>query len=496
MRRLVFLILLISVLTFGPDPGLQAGDWASRVHEFRLSNGMKFLIYPRGTAPVFSAYVRFKAGGMDERPGQSGLAHFLEHMAFKGTESIGTKDFEKEKPILEEIRKTGQLLSDEYGRKGGACPESIRTLKERLKVLRQQEEPLLVREEVSKRMEEAGGTDQNATTSKDMTSYFVNLPADQLEFWAGFESERIFKPVFREFYEEKDVVMEERRMRVENDPDGRMYEALLEAAFPGKPYGLPTIGYEKDLLRLTPDDLQDFWKRLYHPERAIGVLVGQLDPDKTRDLLEKTFGHLTWSDPVEPEEARPAFQPGFREIRKTIRFPAKPRLLIGYHKPSIPDRDDYAFDLLDQILGNGRSSRLYRRLVLEQHLASSLSTYAGEPGSRGDNLFIIQAVPAEGHTVEEVLKAIDTELGGLREKGVEPQERERATNRLASDFVWPLKTNEGLASQLSYFEIIAGSWRYLTSYLETIRGIDEEFLKNVAQKYLVSSNRVVIELQP
>ena len=244
--RLIFLVFLFLATLAPAFAGSPSADrpwvgWAEKVREVRLSNGMKFLIYPRGQAPIFTAFVQFRVGGLDEEDGKTGLAHFLEHMAFKGTKTIGSK-----------------------GEK----------------------------EAVARLYMENGAEGLNATTSKDATTYFVNLPSEKLEFWAWLESERIFHPVFREFDEEKNVVLEERRMRVDNNPDGQLYEKFLETAFQKSPYRWPTIGREEEVKKLTVQDLQTFWEKHYDPSHAVGVLVGQIDMKKVVGILEKTFGKI------------------------------------------------------------------------------------------------------------------------------------------------------------------------------------------------------------
>jgi len=485
--------LLIFFLFSLPSDGFP--PWAVRVEEIVLSNGMKFLLYERGEAPIFSAYIRFRAGGIEEEPGKTGIAHFLEHMAFKGTESIGTRDFGKEKPILNEIEKVGEELAAEYGKGKKADPERIKALRERLRSLHREEEKYLVKEELSKRFLENGGNDQNATTSKDMTSYFISLPSDKLRFWAELESERIFRPVFREFYEEKDVVLEERRMRVDNDPDGRLYEAFLAAAFEKSPYHWPTIGKEEDILRLTVRDLESFWKKYYHPSNAIGVLVGKFDREKAKGILEETFGKISFPGEAPKKEDYPQEPPQKSERRIVLGLKARPRIWIGYHKPTLPEPDDYLFDLLDQILGNGRSSRLYKSLVLEKKVASDVSTSTGLPGSRLPNLFLIEASPIGNRSSEELLRLIDEEIEKVKKEGITEEELQKAKNRLTIDLLWRLKTNDGLASQLSYFEIVAGSWRYLANYLEEISRFKPEEIREVAEKYLVPANRTVAILK-
>lgn len=492
LARFAFSFVFIFLLGAAP-----VSDWAKEVHEVKLSNGLRFLLYPRGEAPIFTAYIRFKAGGLDEETGKTGLAHFLEHMAFKGTDKLGTKDYAQEKPLLDEIDKVGAELAAEYRKGGKSDAARIKDLREKLRALHDREVPLLEKEQLAKIMLENGGADYNANTTKDMTTYYVSLPSDKIRLWAELESERIFKPVFREFYEEKDVVLEERRMRVDNDPDGRLYEAFIQAAFPDGPYHSPTIGSVQDVLGLTTGDLTAFWKKYYNPSNMIGAIVGRFDVDQTKKILEETFGKLQF-DSVASPETRPASAVVLQkqENRITVKLKARPRILMGYHKPTLPDDDDYVFDLIDQVLGDGRSSRLYRSLVLERKIAASVSTSTGVPGSRLPNLFLIEVSPLNEGSSEDTIKAVSEEIDKLLTDGITPMELEKAKNRLMVDMLWQLKANEGLASQLTYFDVIGGNWRYLAEYMDKIAKFGPDDVKRVANRYLVPSNRTIGVLEP
>jgi len=494
IRSLCSLWLVVSASAWAASSSVTS-DWTKEVHEVKLSNGLRFLLYPRGEAPIFNATIRFKAGGLDEEPGKTGLAHFLEHMAFKGTETLGAKDYAKEKPLLDEIEKVGALLAGEY-RKEKPDESRIKDLREKLRTLHQQQLPLLEKEYLAKVMLENGGADYNANTSKDMTTYYVSLPSDKLRFWAEIESERIFKPVFREFYEEKDVVLEERRMRVDNDPDGRLYEAFIQTAFPEGPYHSPTIGSPRDILGLTAGDLRAFWKKFYNPQNMSAALVGKFDVAEATKILEDTFGKLVFDTTAPVSQDATPFQPQSKEERVEVKLKARPRVMMGYRKPTLPDDDDYVFDLIDQVLGDGRSSRLYRSLVLEKKLAASVSTSTGIPGSRLPNLFLIEISPLKEDASQEAIAAVDAEIEKLQSEGITPAELEKAKNRLMVDMLWQLQTNEGLASQLTYFDIIGNNWRYLAEYGAKIEKFTPEDVKRVANRYLIKTNRTIGVLQP
>ncbi len=496
---LLLVTLSLSITTPANADGVEKGvfDWMKQVKEIKLSNGLTFLIYPRGEVPIFSAYIQFRVGGMEEDPRQNGLAHFLEHMAFKGTSRIGTRNYEEEKKIIDALDEVGiQLAALQNDPEKNR--EEMQRLQKEMKSLQEKQSKLLVKEEVHRLMLEHGGTDLNAFTSMDTTAYHVTLPSEEIDFWAKLESERLFQPVFREFYQERDVVLEERRMRVDNDPDGRLYEALLGVAFTKSPYRFPTIGTQEAILRLTRKDLEAFYKKYYRPERMIGVLVGKLDPDKTKKLLEETFGKISFPPAeeslptpdlktIEPEQTT--------ERRKTIVLPARPRFVVAYHQPMLDHPDNAVFDVLDQILTGGRSSRLYRKLVLDKKVAVSIQSYTGFPGMRLPSLFSLWVTPSPGHSTDEILALLEDELKHLQAHGPTAQELQKAKNNLEVDLYWHMKTNEGLASQMADYQIVAGDWRYPVHFRERVRSMQAADVQRVVAQYFGREKRSLVEIK-
>lgn len=493
MRRIIFCFSIL-IFTWVSQTEAAPLRWYDRLEEYPLANGMKFILLPWGESPTFSVYIRMRVGGLDEEPGETGLAHFLEHMAFKGTRQIGTKNYAEEEPILQAMDEVGEKLAIEIKKGRGGDQEKIKSYRAELKKLRQQQEPLIVREEISRLLLENGAQDINATTSKDMTSYFISLPSDKIAFWANIDSERIFSPIFREFYEERDVILEERRMRVDNDPDGKLYQELIAQAFTKSPYRWPTIGVAEDLMTLTRPTLEKFWRRYYVPENAVGVIVGQFDSAQVKKLLAETFGKVPSSalarKPIPEEPAQT------EEHRFVLRDPGKERMIIGYHKPTLPDKDDYLFDLFSEIIANGRSTRLYKNLILTKRIASSVGSYTGVPGSKLPNLFMISVTPLQGHSSEECLKAIDEEILRIQQEGVSGQELTGAKNRILADMIWKMESNDGMAEHISFFEGVGSSWKYLRDYEQAIQQFNTDDIKRLAQKYLVPGNRTIGVLKP
>lgn len=480
--------LLLLALLVAASAG--ANGLEERVREATLANGLKLLLVERRDAPVFSAYITVGVGGVDESSEARGAAHLLEHMLFKGTTSLGTRDYRREQPLQEAIERTGAAY-DRARAQRNPDRQLLARLEQELEQLQAQQRELLVKDEISAIYAAHGGVGFNAFTSKDLTAYTVSLPANKLELWASLEADRMKNPVLREFYTERKVVMEERRRSYDSEPDGMLYENLLAAAFTVHPYRNPTIGWMSDLEHLTLEETRSFLTGYYAPVNTVIALVGDFDSSAAIGLVERYFGDIPPGVPVPPVTAVEPPQRG--EKRVAVRFDAEPQLSIAFHKPTLPERDDYVFDLIAEILAGGRTSRLYRSLVLEQQLATSVSAY-GAPGARYPNLFVISAKPRSPHTAREVENAIAAELQRLTSAPVASEELERARNRLRVDLLRQLKENEGLAHMLGYYQSVAGDWRYLARYDAALAGIDAEAVRAAAQRYLVPENRTVATL--
>ncbi len=465
-------------------------DLHSMVKEHRLANGMKWLVVERHQAPVFTAYVRVRVGGADEEPGRTGLAHLFEHMAFKGTPVLGTKDFEQEKKLLAAIADAGDRLSA-LEREGKGESEEAAQLRRRVEEL-QQKHDAITDENALERIYLVNGADElNATTDKDLTSYFVSLPKNRLELWAVLEASRLASPVLRDFYTERDVVLEERRSSIDADPTGALLEELDQLAFTMSPYRWPTVGYADDLRAATLRDATEFHRRHYVPSNAVGCIVGDVKLEEVVPLLERTFGAI----PARPAPPRPLFaEPPPRFARRsTVVFDASPLLAMGFRKPAPPARDDYVFDVIQVLLGEGRTGRLHRRLVLEDRLAQSVAVF-GSPGSRLENLFVVYVVPMSDVSLDAIEAAVWEELERLKTQPVPPAELEKVRNRISADHARALGSNDGLASVLSEIDAIVGDWRYAADHPKVIAGITADDVQRVARHYFRRERSAVVRL--
>ena len=409
LYRLIPLALVIALLA---PPCFGAG-LEDRVQEHTLKNGMKILLVERHSSPTVAAWIRFRVGSVDERSDERGLAHLLEHMLFKGTRTLGTRDYAAEKPLLDRIEETAQKLMAEQAKREKSDKEVIASLRKELDRLEAEAEKYVVKEEFATLYARNGGSGYNAFTAKDGTTYIINLPANKLELWAAIESDRMQNAVLREFYTERNVVMEERRRSYEAEPMGKLWETFLATAFVAQPYGQPTIGWMSDIEYLSRTRAEAFLHKYYAPNNAIVAIVGDINSEATIALMEKYFADIPPGTPVGPVTVEEPPQGGERTVE--IIGDSEPELLVGFHKPSIENADDYVFDVIDMLLAEGRTSRLYRKLVVEQQLATEISTFSA-PGSRYPNLFVIEAAPRAPHTVNEVKEAIHLRTGAAEDR--------------------------------------------------------------------------------
>jgi len=496
MRSMMKIIIKITVITLCIALSVvsYAFDLEDNIKRFTLANGLTVLVLERHANPTVSLYITHRVGAVDERDDQSGIAHFLEHMMFKGTETIGTRDYLEEKKIIAKIDAVAESIRLESQKKSDSDKDKIEELTAKLESLQKEQKELIVESEIDKLYTGGGAVDLNASTGYDLTTYHVSLPSNLIELWARIESDRLINPVFREFYSERKVVMEERKQSVESNPDRRLMELFLETAFVLHPYRRPVIGWKENIPRLNKQLMGEFFETFYAPSNTVISVVGDVDTEEARQIIERFFGLIPAKKAVtnEPILSEP---PQEGERRAKLRDDdANSKLIIGYHKPTLPSRDDYVFDVIDGLLSGGRTSRLYAKLVKEGEIASEVTTVNGFPGARYPNLFAIFATPRHPHTNAELEAAIYEEFERLKEEAVSLEELEKAKNIIKADYLRRLRTNAGLASMLGYFEATAGSYRYITTFLEVIETITPAEIQTVSKKYLVRKNRTVTEI--
>ncbi|MBD2357401.1 insulinase family protein [Tolypothrix sp. FACHB-123] len=458
--------------------------------EFRLDNGLKFIVLERHQAPVVSFVTYADVGGVDEPDGQTGVAHFLEHLAFKGTTRIGTKDYKAEKPLLDRLE---QLDAQIRTAKANGKKDEVERLEAEFKQVEAQAAKLVKQNEMGQIVEQAGGVGLNATTSTEATRYFYSFPANKLELWMSLESERFLEPVLsREFYKEKQVILEERRMRVENSPIGLTIEKFIDAAYKVHPYRRPVIGYDQDIRNLTPKNVQDFFNNYYVPSNLAIAIVGDVNPNEVKRLAQIYFGRFESKSKAVQELPTEPPQTQTREV--TVELPSQPWYLEGYHRPALTHPDNAVYEIIGDLLSNGRTSRLYKSLVEKQRLALSAQGFSGFPGDKYPNMMLFYALTAPGHTVDEVAAALRTEIDKLKTEPVTDAELQRVKTQARAQLLRSLDSNMGMAQQLLEYEVKTGSWRNLFKQLDEIAAVTAADVQRVAKASFTAENRTIGKL--
>jgi predicted Zn-dependent peptidase len=483
-RRLWTVALLLTSALFLTL--IHAQDLADRVTKVTLENGMRVLFVEQGVSPTIAFNLMFDVGGVDEPNGLGGIAHMVEHMAFKGTETIGSLDYASEKNVLAQIEV--EWLALEWLRKNGTEAE-IAAQEERFMSARQAAQDLAEPAALDDLLGMNGGVGVNASTAYDRTSYVVELPANRLELYARIYGDVLRNPVFRQFYEERDVVREERRSRTEDDPQGFLLEAFVAEAFEVHPYGRSLIGTNEEIANYSKSAALAFFERYYHPNRAVLALVGDVDVERDLPIIEKYFGDIPSAPDLRPRIA--SEPPQTAERRVTVEYDAEPQIMIGYHKPTYPERDAYVLDLLSAVLSRGRTSRLYERMVLQEQIAVSASTTSSYPGTRFPNLFVFFGTPQQPATVADLEQTFYEELATLQTELVSPEELEKVKNQVRANTVRGLASASGLASRLAFYELFYGGWENLISDLEIYDSVTPEDIQAAANKYFSPENRTV-----
>ncbi len=480
--------ILVLLLGLGGGRAFDLSSFETRLTEHRLANGLTFLIYERPEAPVVSFYTHVDVGAAQEVPGITGLAHMFEHMAFKGTTRIGTTNFAEEKIILDKVDRAYHALYQERF-KTKPDTERLKALEKTWKEAQEEADRFIVKNEFGEILDREGAVGLNAGTGSDSTVYFYSLPANKLELWAYLESERFLNPVFREFYKERDVVMEERRMRTESQPIGRLIEQFVATAFTAHPYQQPVVGYMSDLMSFSREDAERFYRTYYVPGNMVIAVVGHVNAKEIIPILEKYFSRMPAGPTPPPVRTIEPKQTVERMVTMIDR--SQPFYLEGYHKPAATHPDEAIYDAIADLLSNGRTARLYRSLVRDKKIAVQASAFPGFPGTKYPNCMVFYAVPTPGHTNEDVQKALRAEIERLRTEPVSDDELQMVKTRAKASLIRGLASNNGIAGALTEYQVRFGDWRELFRAVERIEKVSKEDILRVAQSTFVPSNRTV-----
>jgi predicted Zn-dependent peptidase len=493
MKPLFSLLLLLAFV-----PGLRAQN--VQVQEFALDNGLKLLMVPRKGDPNVAAGWIAKVGSVNERPGITGLSHLFEHMMFKGTHIIGTNSIKGDLKLIDEMDalkaeiRNEELLLIQRQRLGevedlldpkNRSARHQELLAEYEKMLKRQKD-LIVKDEFDRVYTTAGGSGMNAGTSEDFTVYYINVPANKLELWFWMESDRLSSPVFREFYSERDVVREERRLRTESTPTGKFQEQFESLFWQSSPYGWPVVGWPSDLDGITREEAKAYFDVNYAPNNLTAALVGDFEPKQAIELAKRYLGRLK-RGPREPEPVRTREMKQQAEVRMTAYAETNPEAEIRYHSVADGHKDEPALAILSDLL-NGRTGRLYKSLVLEQGLANSAS--GGVNGGKYEGYFELRAVAKPGKTPEEVEAAIYQEIEKLKKEPVGERELQKVKNQNAAQDFRRLQSNFNLMLQLLIRDSGRG-WQHINTDPKLFQAVTAADIQRVANTYFTPENRVV-----
>jgi len=487
---------LTALLVGGVCTGAIAQDLASferRTTVKVLPNGLTLIVCERPEAPVFSFYTLVDAGSADDPQGDSGLAHMFEHMAFKGTDEIGTTNYAAEKVALAKVEVAQRAYDAEFRKRVGQDAAKLALLKKGFDDAITAAETYVVPNEFTEIAEQNGATGINASTGEDSTQYFWSMPSNRLELWAYLESSRIGQPVEREFYKERDVVQEERRMRIDSSPIGRMVEQFAATAYVAHPYGRSGVGWESEISQVNATEAEAFHKKYYVPANIVVAVVGDVKAAQAMPMLEQYFGKIPAGSKPEPMTTVEPVQLAEKSV--TIREASQPFYFEGYHRPDYRDPDDAVYDAISDLFSNGRTARLYRSLVRDQKIAAAADGFSGFPGDKYPGLFAFEAVPLPGHTPEEMRTAIHKELDRLKSEDISDAELDRYKTRTKAELLRGLADNEGLAHQLAEYQTRYGDWRELFRQLKKVDAVTKADVRRVAAKTFVASNRTTAQIE-
>ena len=493
IHRFIFLLCLFACT--GPVYCQQVD-----VKERTLSNGMKLLMLERHHSPTIAGGWVVRVGSVNERPGITGIAHLFEHMMFKGTPAIGTKDAKRDAEIIneQEIVRDAMRLEESKMRlalrrgeindleKAENKTPRYRELEVKFNELIKNQREILVKNEFDRIYTTAGASGMNAFTSNDMTGYFITVPANKLEMWTWMESERLLRPVFREFYAERDVVFEERRMRTESTPLGKFQESLEALFWESHPYGWPVIGWPSDIPSISKAQADEFYSLYYAPQNITLVLVGDFKVEEAEGLCEKYFGRIPRGKKRIPEVVTSEVAQKV-EKRMNAEAEANPQVDILWHSPAAGHPDARALKVLAAVL-SGRSGRLHKSLVLDKKLATT--AFAQQMSRKYAGMFNVGGESKDTKTPGDVENGIYDEINRLKSELVSDRELQKVKNNFAAMAVRRTSSNFHMLLQLIQYEGV-DSWKAINTEIPNILEVEAEDIQRVARKYLIKENRTV-----
>ena len=479
----------VLLLILGASAAQDIASFEKRVTVHKLANDLTLVVMERPEAPVFSFFTLVDAGAVQDPKDYTGLAHMMEHEAFKGTPNIGTTNWPAEKAALEKVEKTFAAYNYERKKETGRDEKKLAELQKAWQAAIEEADKYVVDNAFSKLLDEQGEVGMNAATTDDQTVYFYSLPSNRLELWAYLESERFLHPVMREFYKERDVVTEERRMRTDSQPFGRLFEQFTSAAFIAHPYHHPPVGWPADLQNLSATEAERFFHTYYIPSNMTVAVVGDVKTPDVIAAVEKYFGRIPSAR--QPEESPTTEPPQSAEREVTLLEQTQPVYIEGYHRPDYRDPDDSVYDVISDLLSEGRTSRMYRSLVRDKKIALAAAGESGAPGIKYPHLFIFEALAAPGHTTQELAEGIHAEIERLKNEPVSDEELKMVKTRERANLIRGLGDNAGLAEQLATYQARFGDWRELFRELDKLDKVTAADVQRVSRKVFTPTNRTV-----
>ncbi len=491
-RLSIYLLTVFITFTLS----VQAQTFEALVKQIKvhtLGNGMKFIVLERHDAPVVAFHVYADVGSANESYGITGISHILEHMAFKGTKVVGTKDYTAEAKVLKELDAAYDQMKREEA-KPNPDQAKVADLKAKFTDLEKKAKDCVVNNEYFDMMMREGDAGVNAYTSNDATQYINYLPSNRLEFWMAMTSDRFLNPVFREFYKERDVIMEERRLGLETRPTGKLFEDFMAVAFKAHPYHHDVIGHMSDLQSITPRDVEEYFKKYYGPSNLTVGVVGNVKAQDVFQLADLYFGRIPSGPKPEPVRTREPEQWGERHV--TVTAKSQPYLFVGYHMPDAKNKDSRALEALANIIGQGRSSRLYQTLVKDQKIAVQASSSSGFPGDKFPSLIMFFVIPAAGKTSAECLASIEAEIEKIQKESVTEDELTKFKRTTIKGLLGQMESNPQMAALLTYADVVLGGFEKALEQIDQIKALTAADIQRVANQYLVKTNRTIGEIIP
>jgi predicted Zn-dependent peptidase len=484
--KIVF-VLMLAATALAASQAQDLKSFERKITTKVLPNGLTLIICERPEAPVFSYTTFVDAGDVNDPSGESGLAHMFEHLAFKGTSEIGTRDYAAEKIALAKVEVANDAYEAEYLKTVGRNEKKLAELRKAFFDAQAEAHRYVIPNQFTDVAERNGAEGLNASTGLDETMFFWSMPENRFELWAWLESGRLADVVPREFYKERDVVVEERRMRTDSNPESRLFEQFAATAYVAHNYGRSGIGWPSEVNQINATEAMEFHKKYYVGANIVVAVVGDVKASEALPILEKYFSRIPAGP--KPEEMTTVEPRQFAEKTVAIREQTQPIYVEGYHRPDYRDPDAEVYDAIGDILSNGRVSRLYRSLVRDQQIAAVAVGFGHYPGDKYPGLFVFGALPLPGHSVTEMRDAIHKEIDKLKAADVTDEELAMYKTRTRADLLRGLADNQGLANSLAEYQTRYGDWRELFLQLDKVDKVTKADIRRIANTVFVPSNR-------